>query len=77
MRPDFWKDFFRPIYGTIVFQPFALIWCRITDMDYLTMVGPFIIYSTIVFIPIYSFTNAFGAITAHDRRHMDSRYVSE
>lgn len=54
MRPHFWKDFLRPVYGTIVFQPFALAWCWLMDMDYMTMVGPFIIYSTIVFIPIYS-----------------------
>ena len=48
------KDVLRPIYGTIVFQPFALLWCWMTGDDYLTMIGPFILYSTIIFMPIYS-----------------------
>ena len=48
------KDIIRPIYGTIVFQPFALLWCWLSGDDYLTMIGPFILYSTIIFMPIYS-----------------------
>ena len=48
------KDVLRPIYGTVVFQPFALLWCMVSGDDYLTMIGPFIAYSTVVFIPIYS-----------------------
>ena len=48
------KDFWRPIYGTVVFQPFALLWCWLSGDDYLTVVGPFILFSTIVFMPIYS-----------------------
>ena len=48
------KDFWRPIYGTVVFQTFALLWCRLSGDDYLTMIGPFILFSTIVFMPIYS-----------------------
>ena len=31
------KDFWRPIYGTVVFQPFALLWCWLSGDDYLTM----------------------------------------
>ncbi len=53
------KDVIRPIYGTIVFQPFALLWCLLSGDDYLTMIGPFILYSTIIFIPIYSLYERF------------------
>ncbi len=48
------KDIIRPIYGPVVFQPFALLWCLFSGDDYLTMIGPFILYSTVIFIPIYS-----------------------
>ena len=48
------KDFWRPIYGTVVFQPFALLWCWLSGDNYFTMIGPFILFSTIVFMPIYS-----------------------
>ncbi len=55
MRENFWKDWLRPVFGTIVFQPFAFLWCWATGASYVETVGPFIIYSTIVFIPIYSY----------------------
>ena len=32
------KDVIRPIYGTVVFQPFALLWCLLSGDDYLTMI---------------------------------------
>lgn len=48
------KDILRPIYGTIVFQPFAFLWAWLTGAPFLTEIGPFVIYSTVVFIPIYA-----------------------
>lgn len=58
-------DIVRPIYGTIVFQPFALLWCLFSGMSYWTMIGPFTIYSTIVFIPIYA------VYESHVRKYLD------
>jgi len=49
------KSFIRPIYGTLAFQPFALLWCWLTGMDYLTSMGPLTIYSMLCFIPIYHY----------------------
>jgi hypothetical protein len=49
-----WKDILRPIYGTIVFQPAAFAWCWMTGASYISTIGPFIIYCTLVFIPIYA-----------------------
>jgi hypothetical protein len=54
MRPDLLKDIIRPIYGTIVFQPFAVAWCLLNGDDYMTTIGPFVLYSMFAFIPIYA-----------------------
>jgi len=48
------KNLYRPIFGTFMFQPFALLWCYLADIDYLTSLGPFTIYATFCFIPIYT-----------------------
>tara|TARA_Y100000004_G_C8895922_1_gene404149 strand:- start:994 stop:1203 length:210 start_codon:yes stop_codon:yes gene_type:complete len=48
------KDVARPIAGLIAFQPFALFWCWLTDMNYGSTFGLFMIYSTVCFIPIYA-----------------------
>jgi hypothetical protein len=47
------KSWIRPAYGTVAFQPFALLWCWVTGADYWTFVGPFTIYSMFAFVPIY------------------------
>ena len=49
------KSFIRPIYGTLAFQPFALFWCWLMDVDYWTFMGPFTVYSMFAFIPIYHY----------------------
>lgn len=48
------KDILRPIYGTIAFQPFAFLWALATGTPFLTEIGPFVVYSTLIFIPIYA-----------------------
>ena len=47
------KDIWRPIIATIVFQPLALLWCLMLELDYLSTIGPFTIYATVGFMPIY------------------------
>lgn len=47
------RDFWRPWAGTVAFQPFAFLWCWLMQVEYLNMIGPFIVYSTLIFIPIY------------------------
>jgi hypothetical protein len=49
------KSAIRPIYGTLIFQPFAYLWCVLTDTDYLTSIGPFTIFCMFCFIPIYRY----------------------
>jgi hypothetical protein len=48
------KDILRPIFGTIAFQPFAYMWALSTGAPFWTEIGPFVVYSTVVFIPIYA-----------------------
>lgn len=48
-------DIIRPIYGTVVFQPFVIFWCWLTDVPYLTNLGWFTVISTIYFMPVYAF----------------------
>ncbi len=43
------------MYGTVAFQPFAMLWCWVMEADYWTFVGPFTIYSMFAFVPIYHF----------------------
>tara|TARA_X000001036_G_C20575756_1_gene764580 strand:+ start:513 stop:716 length:204 start_codon:yes stop_codon:yes gene_type:complete len=56
---DWQKSFIRPLYGTVAFQPFALLWCWVTGMAYWTMMGPLTIYSMFCFIPIYHYYDRF------------------
>ena len=48
------KDILRPIFGLLVFQPFAWLWCWYTETDYGATFGFFMLYSTFCFIPIYA-----------------------
>ena len=48
------KDILRPIFGTIVFQPFAYLWALSTGAPFWTEIGPFVVYSTVIFMPIYA-----------------------
>ena len=48
------KDIIRPFFGLVAFQPFALLWCWLTDMSYGNTFGLFMLYSTFCFIPIYA-----------------------
>lgn len=43
------------MYGTVAFQPFAMLWCWVMEANYWTFVGPFTIYSMFAFVPIYHF----------------------
>ena len=38
------RDVIRPFAGLVAFQPFALLWCWLTDMDYGSTFGLFMIY---------------------------------
>lgn len=48
------KDFWRPFWGTLWLQPFAIIWAHITDTSYISNLGWFTLVSTIYLIPIYA-----------------------
>ena len=47
------KDIWRPIFGTVMLQPFMLLWAYYTDVSYLTNLAPLTILTTIILIPIY------------------------
>ena len=47
------KDFWRPIFGTVLLQPLMLLWAFFTDTPYLTNLGPLTIITTIYLMPIY------------------------
>jgi len=59
------KSFFRPLYGTLAFQPFAYFWCWLTGIDYWTFIGPFTIYSMFAFIPIYHYYDHWWDLHQH------------
>ena len=48
-----WKGILRPTYGTIMLQPLTLFWCWLYDIDYMSILGPFTIVSTIYLMPVY------------------------
>jgi len=47
------KDFWRPIFGTILLQPLMIMWSIWTDTSYITNLGPLTIITTIYLMPIY------------------------
>ena len=61
IHAKFGKDFWRPIYGTIVLQPVAVGWAIATETAsntftdiYWSNLGPFTIVATIFLIPAYA-----------------------
>ena len=48
------RDVIRPIYGLVAFQPFAALWCWMTDTPYWETLGGFMVYATVCYIPIYA-----------------------
>lgn len=46
------RNIVRPVFGTIMFIPFLIVWCLTTGQD-LELFGWFTVYSTIAFVPIY------------------------
>tara|TARA_R110002167_G_scaffold111007_2_gene282317 strand:- start:5950 stop:6144 length:195 start_codon:yes stop_codon:yes gene_type:complete len=48
-----WKDILRPTYGTVMLQPLTILWCWLFKLDYLAILGPFTIISTIYLMPVY------------------------
>lgn len=57
----FGKDFWRPIYGTVVLQPLAVGWALATETTantftdiYWSNLGPFTIIATIFLMPAYA-----------------------
>ena len=62
------KSWIRPAYGTVAFQPFALLWCWVTGADYWTFVGPFTIYSMFAFVPIYHVYDLWWASKEKDKQ---------
>ena len=53
------QDIIRPIFGTIMLQPFALLWAYTTRVNYWASFGPFTVFSTIYLIPIYAIYEAY------------------
>jgi len=47
-------DWLAPIWGTIALQPFAYLWCIVSDVDYISSLGPFTVLSTIYLMPCYA-----------------------
>jgi len=47
-------DWLAPIWGTIILQPFAYLYCVAVDVDYLTTLGPFTVLSTLYLMPMYA-----------------------
>lgn len=61
IHAKFGKDFWRPIYGTVVLQPVAVGWALATETAsntftdiYWSNLGPFTIVATIFLIPAYA-----------------------
>ena len=57
----FGKDFWRPIYGTVVLQPLAVGWALATETTantftdiYWSNLGPFTIIATVFLMPAYA-----------------------
>jgi len=48
------KDIIRPIYGTVMLQPLAFLWCQLTGIPYLENLGPLTVLATIYLMPIYT-----------------------
>ena len=44
-------DWLAPVWGTVALQPFAYLWCIISDVDYISSLGPFTVLSTIYLMP--------------------------
>jgi len=47
-------DWIAPIWGTVVLQPFAYIYCIWAGVDYVSTLGPFTILSTLYLMPMYA-----------------------
>ncbi len=54
------KDFWRPFWGTLWLQPFALAWAFATDVSYMSNLGWFTLMSTIYLIPVYALYEKLG-----------------
>lgn len=60
------KDFWRPIFGTILLQPLMVAWALWTDTSYLTNLGPLTIVTTIYLIPVYRWYEKFADMNKFD-----------
>jgi len=48
------KDILRPIFGTLILQPPALIWCHLAGIPYLESIGGFTVFATLYMMPAYA-----------------------
>jgi hypothetical protein len=48
------KDFWRPIFGTVLLQPPTALWCYLTDIPYWSNLGIFTVIATIYLMPVYA-----------------------
>lgn len=47
------KDFWRPIFGTIMLQPLMMLWAYFTNTPYLSNLGPLTVITTLYLMPVY------------------------
>jgi|TARA_R110000822_G_scaffold281894_1_gene403514 hypothetical protein len=48
------KDIYRPIFGTVMLQPPAYIWCQIIGIPYIESIGLFTVFATLYLMPLYA-----------------------